>query len=50
MRNTMCCLIYIKEKRENEKFIRLFTYNFFHSLLNLLNNLFILGIVKYDPL
>ena len=50
MRNTMCCLIYIKEKRENEKFIRLFTYYFFYSLLNLLNNLFILDIVRYDPL
>ena len=50
MRNTMCCLIYIKEKRENKKFIRLFTYYFFYSLLNLLNNLFILDIVRYDPL
>ena len=50
MRNNMCCLAYIKEKRENEKFIRLFTYYFFHSLLNLLNKLFILGTVKYDPL
>ena len=50
MRNTMCSFIYIKEKRENENFIHLFTCYSFHFLSNLINELFILGIVRYDPL
>ena len=33
----MCSFIYIKEKRENENFIHLFTCYSFHFLLNLIN-------------
>ena len=50
MRNNICPFIYIKGKQENENFIRLLTYQSFHFLLNLFNNLLALGIVKYDPL
>ena len=50
MRNTICSLIHIQGKQENENFIRLLTYQSFHFLLKLFNNLFALGIVRYDPL
>ena len=50
MRNTIYSLIYIKGKQENENFIRLLTYHYFHFLLKLCNNLFALGIVRYDLL
>ena len=48
MRNTICSLIHIQGKQENENFIRLLTYQSFHFLLKLFNNLFALGIVRYD--
>ena len=50
MRNIICSLIHIQGKQENENFIRLLTYQSFHFLLKLFNNLFALGIVRYDPL
>ena len=50
MRNTIYSLIYTKGKQENENFIPLLTYHSFHFLLKLYNNLFALGIVRYDLL
>ena len=50
MRNTIYSLIYIKGKQENENFIPLLTSHSFHFLLKLYNNLFALGIARYDLL